>query len=774
MLTLDLEQWKILSPYIDEVLGLTEAERVRWLESLRAEKPQMAQQLEALLAEHRAAERENFLTTIPLVNLLPSKASLAGKIIGAYRLISLIGHGGMGTVWLAERVDGRFERRCAFKFLNVAMVGAGEARFKREGAILGRLSHPNIARLLDAGITDAGQPFLVLEHVDGEPIDRYCDRRKLDVRARIRLFLDVLRAVAHAHANLIVHRDIKPSNVLVSKEEQVKLLDFGIAKWLDEGTESAAATLITQQAGGVLTPAYAAPEQVTGGAVTVATDVYTLSVLLYELLSGQHPAGASMHTPAELVKAIVETEPPRLSYALTASKLRAEATATRADQRASTPEKLARQLRGDLETIVSKALKKNPLERYSSVAAFADDLNRYLGHEPIRARPDTLAYRASKFVRRNRVAVALATLTLVALCAGVTGTVLQARTARRQRDAALRERDRAARVTEFMKGIFKVSDPTEKAGNAVTAREILDNAVNEIDTGLTTDPELRAEMMHAMGNVYGNLGFYPKAQALMEEAVKLGRSANGPNDPETLRTMSDLGFIYLQEGRVAEAEKILRDTLQRQMAIFGREHLDTLFTMGNLTFALEEMGKMDEAIRLAREVYTIEMRMYGIEDRHTLVAMDSLAATLAINGQLAESEKLERQAIEVETRVRGTDNLNVLNSMGNLGDTLYLQGKYGEAEKTWKDTVTIQNRVLGPTHPETARSVFNLGCTAAVAGRKDEAFAFLNNAIDNLSPRTVPSVDEDPAFDLLRADPRFPKLVAHAHQRGTKGAKCPL
>jgi serine/threonine protein kinase/tetratricopeptide (TPR) repeat protein len=773
MLTLDPEQWQVLSPYIDEALGLTEEERARWLESLRAEKSEIAGQLESLLEEHRIAEQEGFLTTVSLVNLLPARASLAGKTIGAYKLISPIGHGGMGTVWLAERIDGRFERRCAFKFLNVAMVGQGEARFKREGAIVGRLSHPNIARLLDAGVAEGGQPYLVLEHIDGEPIDRYCDSRKLDVRARVRLFLDVLGAVGHAHANLIVHRDIKPSNVLVSKDGQVKLLDFGIAKLLEGNGTGGKATQLTIEAGRAMTPEFAAPEQVTDAPVTTGTDVYALGVLLYVLLTGRHPAG-STRSPAELLKAIVETEPARLSTVITAARENAGVVETIASRRDSTPEKLARQLGGDLETIVSKALKKNPQERYGSVTAFAEDLSRYLRQEPISARPDSLAYRASKFVQRNRVAVVLGLLSLIAVSAGVAGTLIQARTARRQRDAALRERDRASRVTEFMTGIFKVSDPSETTGNGVTARAILDKAANEIDSGLTKDPELRVEMMHAMGSVYGNLGLYPKAQALMEKAIEVGTAANGPRDPETLRTMSDLGFIYLQQGRVADAETMLRETLQNQAALFGREHLDTLFTMSNLSFALEEGGKLDEATRLARELYETELRIYGLEDRHTLTAMDSLAVMLGINGQLAESEQLERQAIEAEKRVRGPDNLGVLNSMGNLGDTLYVMGKYTEAEKTWRETLAIQNRVLGPSHPETARSVYNLGCTAALASRKDEALALLNSAIDNLSPRTVPSMDDDPAFEGLRADPRFRRLATRANQRGGKGAKCPL
>ena len=298
----------------------------------------------------------------------------------------------MGSVWLAERCDGRFEGRAAVKLLNIAVMGrAGEERFRREGNILARLTHPNIARLIDAGVSPTGQPYLVLEHVDGQTIDRYCDEHALGVEARLRLFLDVLEAVAHAHANLIVHRDIKPANVLVSVDGQVKLLDFGIAKLLEDdeapsdGTRSADTAPLTRD-GWAATPQYAAPEQVAGGVVTTATDVYALGVLLYVLLTGTHPAGAAAHSPATLMHAIVEVEPRRLSDAVGQPES-PEALASHAARCGTTPARLRRMLRGDLDTIVAKALKKNAAERYASVTALADDIRRFLRHEPISARP---------------------------------------------------------------------------------------------------------------------------------------------------------------------------------------------------------------------------------------------------------------------------------------------------------------------------------------------------------------------------------------------------
>jgi len=417
MSSLSPDQWQAISPRLDEALELSDDERRDWFATLRAEDPTLARQLELLLQEHRELSEEGFLEE-PSAVLTPAPG-LAGQVFGAYTLVSQIGHGGMGTVWLAERNDGRFERRVAVKVLNFALMGkGGEERFKREGRILGRLIHPHIAELIDAGVSPDGQPFLVLEYIEGDHIDRYCDQHKLDVRARVRLFLDALGAVAHAHANFIVHRDLKPSNIFVRTDGQVKLLDFGIAKLLEGGGQPGESPL-TLEGGRALTPEYAAPEQLKGETVTAATDVYASGVLLYVLLTGRHPVGDGPHTPASLVKAILDTEPSRPSEIVAAAQKNVDATVTNAGRRATSPDKLARSLRGDLDTIVAKALKKNPRERYSSIKALADDLQRYLGYEPISARPDGIAYRAAKFVRRHRNSVASALLVILAL-AGTT------------------------------------------------------------------------------------------------------------------------------------------------------------------------------------------------------------------------------------------------------------------------------------------------------------------------------------------------------------------
>jgi eukaryotic-like serine/threonine-protein kinase len=815
MSTLSPDQWHAISPYLDEALAMPEDKRAAWLASLREQNPDMAGHLQTLLAEHRALAEKRFLEQSPIP--VPVEPGLAGQTIGPYTLVSLLGQGGMGSVWLGERTDGRFERRVAVKFLSVALVGqGGEERFKREGRILGRLAHPNIAQLADAGISASGFPYLVLEYVEGDHIDHYCDQHRLDVEARLRLFLDVAGAVAHAHANLIVHRDLKPSNVLVSKDGHVKLLDFGIAKLLQGEGQDGEASLLTIQAGRAMTPEYACPEQVTGAPVTTAADVYSLGVLLYVLLTGQHPAGSGPHSPADLVNAIVDTEPRRLSDIVASTKADQETATGNAARRATTPERLGRLLRGDLDTIAAKALKKNPQERYTLIT-LADDLARYLKHEPIRARPDTVAYRSARFVRRNRTAVVLAILALVALIAGLTGTLIQAQTARKQRDLAFRERDRASRITDFMTNMFKVSDPSKARGNSITAREILDKSSQQIDTSLAKDPEARAHMMYVMGEVYESLGLFLQAKSLVTQAIELQRKVFGPEDPEILTSMSLMSKILMEQGHYAEAEQLQRETLTVRTRILGPEHLDTVHSMSRLASVLSWLDRKAEAEKLEREALAIQQRVLGPENPETLYLTNSLVSILWTSGDQSrypEAERLQREALPIERRVFGPEHPDTLNGMISLATILRRQGKYAEAEKIFREIVPLQSRVLGPEHadtlnsrnslavdlamqgryreaeelylqtraiqkrtlgaesPYTATSTYNLACLAAVQGHRDRALTLLNEAVEHgLRPTVALGIEVDDDLKSLHGDPRFAAIVVHARKQAAAAQK---
>jgi tetratricopeptide (TPR) repeat protein/tRNA A-37 threonylcarbamoyl transferase component Bud32 len=662
----------------------------------------------------------------------------------------------MGSVWLAERNDGRFERQVAIKFLHFALASHGVAeRFKREGKILGQLAHPHIAELIDAGVSSEGQPYLVLEYVQGKQIDEYCDEHMLGLDARIRLFLDVLAAVAHAHANLVVHRDIKPPNVLISNDGKVKLLDFGVSKLLGD-TENDGSGTLTLESGAGLTPQFAAPEQITGGAITTATDVYALGVLLFLLLTGQHPAGPGRRSPADLVKAITEMDPPKPSDAVASPGI--ESSLSEAGKRASTPDKLRRQLRGDLDTIIAKTLKKNPDERYASVNALGDDLRRYLAHQPISARPDAIGYRIGKYIRRHRVGVAVAAA-LVMMLAGF--AVMQAVQLRR----ITRERDRADRIAQFMTDMFKVADPGQKLGSTVTARDVLDNAAHDIDTGLAHDPELQARLMYVMGMSYNNLGLYSRAQKLFERSAQVAGSALGPTDIQTLRSRQRSAWTLFQQGQFAAAESQQRSLVETERRAFGEKNEEVIGAMGDLATTLSEEGRLSEAEQLQRDVLEVQKKVLGPEAPYTLSSMDNLTITLLYEGRLAEADKLEKETLEIQRRVHGRENLTTIHYMMNEAEIVGEMGDFGEAERMSLELLDLERRLIGPDSPETAETTYNLGTIKAKQGKVDEAIALLSHAVDHgLLPREALKLGEDPELKALKNDPRFGALVLHARQ----------
>ncbi len=590
---LDRERWRVITSHLNDLLDLDETERTSSLSALCDADPVLAADLRMLLDEHRELAAERFLEDAPN----GPEPGLAGQKIGAYTLLAPIGHGGMGGVWLAERSDGRFDRRVAVKFLNIALAGRGEARFRREGMLLARLTHPHIAQLLDAGVSPAGQPYLVLEFVDGEPIDRYCERLQLPVEARIRLVLDVLGAVAHAHANLIVHRDLKPSNVMVDRGGQVKLLDFGIAKLIEEEAIAGGATALTRDGGAALTPEYAAPEQMTGDAITTATDVYALGIVSYVLLTGRHPAGGTLRSTADIVRSVVEVEPPRMSTV------------------AATPA-LKRQLRGDLDTIIAKAVRKRPEDRYVSVTALADDLNRYLQHLPISARPETMLYRAAKFVRRNRAPVAATALTIVALSTALL-------IANRERRVAER---RFSQLRQLSNQVIALDKSIRDLAGSTQARELLVADSLEYLEGLaseaSTDPALALEVGDAywrVGRIQGvptelNLGDFARAESSLKKAdalierVLAVRPGDGVALFDSASIAHDRMIVAESEHRNADARAHAAKSAARLDAVLRRPDAtsvdpDKLCTeYGNITLAYSNMHMYAEAETTARRV----------------------------------------------------------------------------------------------------------------------------------------------------------------------------
>ena len=703
-------EWAELSRLLDEALELPAAQRREWIATQRVQHPELASELEALLAREGAIESDGFLAEGRAPES-PATFSIAGQVLGAYVLERIIGEGGMGSVWLAHRSDGRFEGDAAIKFLSLAVSGsAGEARFRREGSALARLSHPNIARLLDAGVSPTGLPYLVLEFIKGKRIDVWCDEHSLSINARLRLFQQVLAAVAHAHANFIVHRDLKPDNILVTDDGTVKLLDFGIAKLLDEGGNGSSAATGTSE--GAFTYRYAAPEQIRGEPITMSTDVYALGVVLYELLAGRHPTSEHASTPAEHVMAILDSDGTPLSRAVTKGAGVPDVEASRlAAVRATAPERLRRALRGDLENIVAKALKKDPAERYPTVAAFAEDVSHYLEHEPVRARADSIRYRAGKFVRRNRVPVAVAALAV----AGLIGAAIRERQLRGRAESEARK---AVAVEQYLVSIFGAADPyaptSEKSGD-VTARALLDRGAERIDTSFSTQPDVRAELRGALGRVYANLGAYDKATQELRSSLSERRVLYGAGSAEVAEAMDQLGEVLTRSSRVGEADTLLRASLAIRRRIFGNRNEATAQSMDHLALLLRDTDGFAEADSLLHESLGVRLALYGDNALEVAANRDILGQVLHAEGEEPQSISQFRAALAIRERALGPEHPSTAETRQNLAGVEEYLGKYDDAERDYRTALAVEQKTLGPYHSKPRRRIEQLRADALQA-----------------------------------------------------------
>jgi len=682
---------------------------------------QLADQADAALPHALAGaniETSGLDPTYPSSETVADIPSIPQKTLGPYWLMKKLGEGGMGKVWLAEQTA-PVRRRVALKLIKAGMYDdAVLKRFASERQALAIMDHPSIAKVFDAGTTSDGQPYFVMEYVPGVPITDYCDQKRLNIRERMELFIKVSDGVQHAHLKAIIHRDLKPANILVTEVDGKplpRIIDFGLAK----ATTSLAPdeSMLTRVGAFVGTPGYMSPEQADTSLqdVDTRTDVYSLGVVLYVLLTGSLPFDSKKNVQ-EVLRQVREDEPPRPSTKIATDK---KSSTGSAQNRASEPRQLEKLLRGDLDWITMKALEKDRTRRYGTPSELAADITRYLNHEPVVARPASAAYRMRKYVRRHRIAVAVATGLIAVLATFAVAQRVQLQRTRLERDRANRERDRATRLTDFMAGMFQVSDPSEARGNTITAREILDKASNDISNGLAKDPEAQAQMMHVMGDVYGNLGLTARAQALHQQSMEIRQRVLGPEHPDTLDSRDHLADDLDALGHYAEAEKLERQTLEISRRVLGPDHPDTLRFASSLANTLWQEGRHPEAEKLDRETLAIRRRVLGPEHPDTVDSMDHLATTL--DDLDPEAEKLFRETTEIRGRVLGPEHPDTLNSMNNLAYVLVDIGRYPEAEKLHREVLDIRRRVIGPEHPQTLKSMTNLAIVLSGEGHYAEA-----------------------------------------------------
>jgi len=717
--------WPTLSKLLDQWLDLAPESRVGWIERLGPEYQEVLPALRALLEAHPG---DTFLSTLPALSAAGESDSggfTADMRVGPYRLIRELGHGGMGVVWLAERADGAFQRLVALKLPLGSFQARAFGNFARERDLLARLTHPHIARFYDAGV-DQGQPYIALEYVEGDAITAHCDGRTLAIRQRLLLFLDVLRAVQYAHANLVVHRDLKPSNVLVTSDGEVRLLDFGIAKPLTEG--EAQETELTRIGGRALTPNYASPEQITGDPVTTASDVYSLGVVLYELLTGERPYRLKRDTRGSLEEAILSADPVRPSQAAD--------DPDKARARASTPKRLARVLDGDLDTILLKALQKQPSGRYATPDAFAQDLERYLQGQPVLAQPESVWYRARKFVLRNKLGVASAASVVLALGAGFGIALWQTHVARTEQQRADTQAATAKAVTEFLQNdvLAQASPNTTGPASApdpeLRVRTALDRASARIGARFEKQPLVEAAIRQTIGEAYLDLGIYAEAQRHFERVLALRRRALGEKDPATLEALNDLGDVYSEEGKYQQAESLLAAGLPIQLQLFGEEHPVTLIMMSNLGLVYRRQDKFAQAEPLYTKVLAVRQRLLGPEHRDTLMIMNNLAVLYSSEHKFAQAEPLHTKVLELKTRVLGPENASTLVSMNSLAALYRDEGKYGQAEQLLTKVLAVRRRVLGEQHPHTLITMDFLAKVYAAEGKYSQARALYTKVLD--------------------------------------------
>lgn len=732
-------KWERLQELFSKAVDLPVAEREALVARETANDPALREELLGLLA------CDTGKATGPLTSALGAaldattrdrRRALIGKIVGNYKLTSVLGHGGTGTVYLGERADRQYSAQVAVKIVDSATIqGDLGMRFRAERQILASLNHPNIARLLDAGETEEGQPYLIMEYVHGEPVDRYCDRQQLDLNSRLQLFLEICGAVQYAHQNLIVHRDLKPANILVAAEGTAKLLDFGIAKLLDVGA-AASVLALTRMNDRLLTPEYASPEQILGRPVTTASDVYALGVVLYELLTGLRPyVVATAASQLELERSICITDPQKPSTAvrrtIDAGPVEGQSNIDAiAAARALAPDRLHRRLIGDIDAIVMRALRKEPERRYGSIEQFAADVRRFLSREPVAARQGNWLYYSQRFVRRNAIAVG-ASATFVAMILGFAITMsIQRQHIAKERDRATQEGARAEKVSQFMLDVFAAADPFENDGKEYTARDLLDQAARSIQGDLTEQPEVRARLLETMGKAYRRQGQPDRAIAFFDDALRIREQSGVPKDAHTGTILADMAVALRTLGRFEDADRVLGEALRIAQANRSQETLDGAELLANLGQLEHIRGNTEKAEEYLTRALELTKRLGGARSPAAASILVDLASLRTWRDELDAAESAARESLSIYRETVHEYHPDRVMAGSSLARVLSLRGRTSEAIDLYERAIEAQRLLYGPSSTKVGDTMAELAAVLAGQNQLDSAERLMTSALD--------------------------------------------
>jgi serine/threonine protein kinase len=737
---METKRWRQIEDLFQSALDCEPARRAAFLDSACGGDASLRQEVESLLTSY---EKGGFTETPAFAEGLKlleesDERSLAGRNIGPYKVIRKLGQGGMGAVYLAARADQAFQKEVAIKLIKRGQdTDDVIRRFRSERQILASLDHPNITRLLDGGTTDDGLPYFVMEYIQGQPIDIYCDSNKLDTAQRLRLFQSVCAAVHFAHQNLVIHRDIKSGNILVTSEGVPRLLDFGIAKLLAAEPSTADRTLTLARR---LTPMSASPEQVRGENITTASDVYSLAVLLYKLLTGHGPYRLAGRSSKEIEGAICEENPEKPSAVIDRveepSRESAIAPQSVSETREGSPDKLRRRLRGDLDNIVLMALRKEPQRRYSSVLQLSEDIRRHLEGLPVLARRDTPGYRAAKFIGRHKTGVAAAVLIFLSLTAGIVATLRQARVARAERDRAQVEKAKADRINAFLQDMLSFSSPSYVSPNPrkdpdAKVSEVMEDAARRAESELADQPEVLAEMQRTIGAVYYAQGRYDRSEQILRAALEKYVRLYGPDSHESVLASNILANVLLRKGNTAEAETLFRHDIDVERKEVQRGHVDALTmarVLGDYGSMLDQRADKGAAGYL-REALQYASKLTGKDRAYVAILDNDLGDVAYRSGDLNESERLNRAALDEYRKLPEGTYVEMAATLSNLGAVLIKKGNYSQAEPFVREGLELRRKMLGDSHPDTAMSLFRLSDLLYKEGNYPDAEAAARESV---------------------------------------------